>query len=122
MAKVATNQDRLNSLFNADPRNDTAIADALGVSKQTISAWRNGSRSPKKSVLLRIAEFYHTSPEWLLGWDLPAPQIISPEASLTFDALSEEEQALITAFRSARPEYQSIVMEILTNHQREVDS
>ena len=45
--KVTTNQERLNELFDNDPRNDTAIADALGVSKQTVSMWRHGTRSPK---------------------------------------------------------------------------
>ena len=46
MAKIAAVVDRLNALFDADPKNDTAIADALGVSKQT-SALRRRARSPK---------------------------------------------------------------------------
>ena len=68
--KVATNQDRLNELFDADPRNDTAIANALGVSKQTISMWRHGTRSPQKSVLIQIADEYNVSIEWLMGFDV----------------------------------------------------
>ena len=68
--KVATNQERLNELFDADPRNDTAIASAIGVSKQTISMWRHGSRSPKKSVLIKIAKLYGVSLEWLMGFDV----------------------------------------------------
>ena len=73
MAKVASNQDRLNELFNADPRTDIAIAQSLGVSKQTISAWRNGTRSPKRSMVQKIAAYYNCSEEWLFGWDMPAP-------------------------------------------------
>ena len=53
--KIATSQERLIQLFDSDPRNDTAIADALGVSKQTVSMWRHGTRSPKKSVLIHIS-------------------------------------------------------------------
>lgn len=68
--KVATNQERLNELFDADPRNDTAIAAALGVSKQTISMWRHGTRSPKKSVLIHICKVYNVSIEWLMGFDV----------------------------------------------------
>ena len=79
MAKIATNQERLNELFNADPRSDSAIADNHGVSKQTISAWRNGSRSPKKTMVKVIAEKYNVSEEWLYGWDLPAPDFLSKE-------------------------------------------
>ena len=68
--KTATNQERLNELFDADPRNDSAIAAELGVSKQTISAWRSGFRSPKKPMLIKIAELYHVSIEWLMGFDV----------------------------------------------------
>jgi len=68
--KTATNQERLNELFDADPRTDSAIAAELGVSKQTISAWRSGFRSPKKPMLIKIAELYHVSIEWLMGFDV----------------------------------------------------
>ncbi len=68
--KIATSQERLIQLFDSDPRNDTAIADALGVSKQTVSMWRHGTRSPKKSVLIHISEVYGVSIEWLMGFDV----------------------------------------------------
>ena len=78
--KVATNQERLNELFDADPRSDTAIAADLGVSKQAISMWRNGTRSPKKSVLVQISKAYNVSIEWLMGFDVEknASSIHSP--------------------------------------------
>ena len=68
--KVATNQERLNELFDKDSRNDTAIAESLGVSKQAISAWRSGRRSPKKTMLVKISEKYNVSLEWLMGFDV----------------------------------------------------
>lgn len=68
--KTSTLQERLNELFDADSRTDTAIASELGVSKQTISAWRKGERSPKKSMILHISELYHVSIEWLMGYDV----------------------------------------------------
>lgn len=68
--KIATCQERLNELFDSDPRNDTAIASALGVAKQTLSAWRNGSRSPKKTMLIKITEMFHVSIEWLMGFSV----------------------------------------------------
>ena len=67
---LASIQDRLNELFDSDSRNDTAIAALLGVSKQAISAWRSGTRSPKKSVLIKISELYNVSIEWLMGFDV----------------------------------------------------
>lgn len=68
--KTSTLQARLNELFDADPRNDSSVAAELGVSKQTISAWRKGERSPKKPMILHIAELYHVSLEWLMGFDV----------------------------------------------------
>ena len=67
--KIATNQDRLCELFDIDPRTDSAIADALDVSKQTISAWRAGIRSPKKPMLMKLCRMYNVTLDWLMGYD-----------------------------------------------------
>lgn len=113
MAKIATNQERLNELFDADPRNDTAIGEALGVSKQTISAWRNGTRSPKKSMIIKIAERYNTTPEWLLGWDLPAPSVTSSPACMT-----DQEVRLLYAYRAADDRARADALATLESHPR----
>ena len=76
--KVATNQERLVELFDSDPRNDAAIADSLGVSRQTISMWRHGTRSPKKSVLIQIAKEFNVSIEWLMGFDVEKTGVRPP--------------------------------------------
>ena len=81
MAKIASSQERLNQLFDADPRTDIAIANSLGISKQTISAWRNGTRSPKRTMVKTIAQYYNCSEEWLYGWDMPAPAILDLRSS-----------------------------------------
>ena len=72
--KIVTSQERLNELFDSDSRSDTAIAADLGVSKQTVSMWRHGTRSPKKSVLIRISKVYNVSLEWLMGFDVDKNQ------------------------------------------------
>ena len=69
--KVCSNQDRLNELFDSDSRSLTSIAAELGVSKQAVSMWKSGARSPKKSVLVKIAKMYNVSIEWLMGFDVP---------------------------------------------------
>lgn len=114
MAKAASNQERLNQLFDADPRTDSAIGAALGVSKQTISAWRKGIRSPKRSMLVKIAAYYNVSIEWLLGWDLPAPNF-----ALSAAMLSEDEQALVSAYRSADDRARDDALHTLLSHPRD---
>lgn len=68
--KITTSTERLRELFSADPRSDTAIAADLGVSKQAVSSWRTGVRSPKKTILIKISEIYQVSIEWLMGFDV----------------------------------------------------
>lgn len=113
MAKTATNQERLNQLFDADPRNDSAIGDALGVSKQTISAWRNGTRSPKRSMIIQIAKHYNVTEEWLMGWDLPAPVHPLPGGQLT-----AEERELLEAYRAADDRARADALNTLKAHPR----
>ena len=68
--KIATSTERLNELFESDPRSNAAIGDILNVSRQAVSAWRQGVRSPKKNVLIKIAEMYNVNLEWLMGFDV----------------------------------------------------
>lgn len=68
--KICTNQERLNELFDSDPRSLTDIAKALGVSKQAVSMWKSGERSPKKSMLIKISQMFNVSIEWLMGFDV----------------------------------------------------
>ena len=68
--KVATSTERLNELFDSDARNDSSIARALGVSRQSVSSWRTGVRSPKKPMLIKIADTYNVNIEWLMGFDV----------------------------------------------------
>ena len=98
--KIATSTERLNELFDSDPRNDTAIAKALGVSKQSVSSWRSGVRSPKKPMLIKISETFNVSIEWLMGFDVersgtrPPHQIVFENAELfakVFNYMSKEE-------------------------------
>ena len=58
---------RINELLANTTEHESAIADALGVSKQTISAWKKGIRFPKKPVIRSVAEFFGVSVPWLEG-------------------------------------------------------
>lgn len=106
--KVATNQERLIELFDGDPRNDAAIADSLGVSRQTVSMWRHGTRSPKKSVLIQISKEFNVSLEWLMGFDVERKPSFSASVVIAdselFDKLfynmTDEDRATVTSILS----------------------
>lgn len=59
--------DRFNELLTRTPDSGTALADALGVSKQTISAWKNGTRFPKRPAIRTIAAYFGVGVPWLQG-------------------------------------------------------
>ena len=42
------------------------VAESLGVSRQAVSKWENGSSEPSTSNLIAIAKLYETPPEVLL--------------------------------------------------------
>lgn len=64
-------KDRLTELLDAAPESDATIASLLGVSKQTISAWKNGIRSPKRPTIEYLANYFGVSVSWLMGYDVP---------------------------------------------------
>lgn len=49
--------------------NQTELASALGVSKQTVSNWENENILPSVDMLLRLSEFFSVSTDFLLGLD-----------------------------------------------------
>ena len=42
------------------------VADAMGVSRQAVSKWENGTADPSTSNLLKLAKLYGLSPEELI--------------------------------------------------------
>lgn len=49
------------------------VAETLGVSRQSVSKWENGSSDPNTSNLIALAKLYKVSPEALLQCVEPAP-------------------------------------------------
>ncbi|NEZ46119.1 helix-turn-helix domain-containing protein [Clostridium niameyense] len=47
--------------------NQPELAKALNVSKQTVSNWENGKRTPDADTLTKIADFFNCSVDYLLG-------------------------------------------------------
>lgn len=48
------------------------LANRVGVKKQSVSNWENGNAMPSMNMFLRLVEFFNTTPNYLLGYDLQA--------------------------------------------------
>ena len=65
--------------------NVTQLADKLGISKQSVSAYLNGTRRPKQLTVSAIAQILRVDPAWLMGYDV---EKYPPELNqTTLDAL-----------------------------------
>lgn len=60
------------------------VAKYLGVSRQAYSNYENGNRNPDNEVLLKLAEFFEVSVDYLLRGDeaLNDPGVTDPENDL----------------------------------------
>lgn len=55
-------KERFGKLLDICKENDIQqqdIAKTLGVSKQTLTAWKNGARSPRMPMIRQMAEYFH---------------------------------------------------------------
>lgn len=59
--------DRIKSLRTELGLNQPELATRLKVSKQTVSNWENGNRTPDNDMLIKIADYFNVSTDYLLG-------------------------------------------------------
>ena len=68
MEMVSDFPTRLNEALNG--MSQAELADKIGISKQAISTYINGTRSPKQPTIEAICRALNVSPAWLLGYDV----------------------------------------------------
>ncbi len=65
---------RIKNLRQSKELNQVQLAEKLGVKKQSISNWENDNIMPSVDMLIRIADFFHVSTDYLLGRDAQEPE------------------------------------------------
>lgn len=93
--KIKTFRERFIELCEENPKNDTALAKALHVSKQTISAWKIGTRSPKEPTIIAIAKYFCVSIPWIMGFDVDKTEPVE-ESRPIFTPDSDKWRLIIT--------------------------
>ena len=63
--------DRLKYLRQSKELNQVQLAEKLGVKKQSISNWENDNIMPSVDMLIKIADYFRVSTDYLLGRDNP---------------------------------------------------
>lgn len=58
---------RIKNLRQSKELNQVQLAEKLGVKKQSISNWENDNIMPSVDMLVKIADFFQVSTDYLLG-------------------------------------------------------
>lgn len=69
LTKVSTFQERLKIALGDMTATD--LAKKIGLSKQAVSTYITGVRSPKQPVIQSLASALNVNEAWLLGYDVP---------------------------------------------------
>lgn len=73
------------------------LADAIGVSQQSINKYENHNIEPDIETMKRLADYFRTSIDYLVGYTLAAPDLTAEETRLLFEyrRLSEKQQSCV---------------------------
>lgn len=63
---------RILMLLNENHIQQKDLSDYLGLSKNTMTGWKNGNNTSYMKYLPQIAEFFNVSVDYLLGKETPA--------------------------------------------------
>lgn len=105
------------------------LADAVGVSQQSINKYENGLAQPDLQMLMQLASFFHTSIDYLIGYaDNPNTYKLADDESAgsliretpAFDPenlydTSPRERHHLSMYRRLKPEMQNSLDDFLEN-------
>lgn len=66
--------ERIRYLRQSKELNQVQLAEKLGVTKQSVSNWENDNIMPSVEMLVRIADFFHVTTDYLLAHDVEEPE------------------------------------------------
>ncbi|GAB6043277.1 helix-turn-helix transcriptional regulator [Endothiovibrio diazotrophicus] len=99
---MASTGERIRAAREAAGLSQRGLADAVGVSRPTVSMWESGEiRSLSAEHLLRLAERFRRSPEWILyGREGRAAERapVTPELIAAVQRLDADAQVSLLAF------------------------
>ena len=88
-------EERIRILREERGLSQKELGKCVGVSKQTVSNWENGSITPAMDKFLKLIEFFHTTPNYILGYE--------DHYMMDVDGLTEQErrhiQWIVTDFK-----------------------
>ena len=88
------------------------VAEAVGVSQQSINKYENHAVEPDIATLIALADYFHTSVDYLIG-NTEINRIIEPIAQ---GDLNEEEAVLISQWRRLNEKERESLRMVIANY------
>lgn len=94
----------------------TELARQLGVVRSTICFYESGQHSPTPDMLIKLADFFGVSVDYLLGReDEYAARVPGGIAAPVGDIANEEERELLALFRELSPYLKGLALQTVRN-------
>ena len=102
----------LKSLRETAAVSQKQLADAIGVSQQSINKYENHNIEPDIETLIRIADFFDTSVDYLVGYTKIRRKI---EQATSYE-LNEEEAKIMDGFRKLPKKQKACIATIIDSY------
>ena len=99
--------ERIDKLLKERNLNRVALADAIGIKPQNISAWSVRGTVPAGDICIKVADFLNVSAVWL---------ITGKE-----EGLSNEEKKLLSIYQKLSPEQKDTIWTLMEKWEREIE-
>lgn len=106
---------RLKELRQENELTQFDVAKGIDTSQRNISRWENEDNEPSSSFVIKLAQYFNVSTDYLLGLedDLGA-KIAAPLAPMSDDLYSSEERKLVEVYRSLSDEMRGTLWSVLS--------
>lgn len=101
--------NRLRELRKEKGLTTTELGEIIGCSNPTITNYERGYRKPDPETLLKLADYFGVSVDYLLGRD-EAPGVQMKSAAP--NELTATEQELLSIYRSVNPALQELILNV----------
>lgn len=98
----------LKTLRNEFKISQQKLADAVGVSQQSINKYENQDVEPDIAILIKIADYFSVSVDYLIG------RTPSPDFSVA--ALSKDEKNIVSKYKTLTKKEKDIIRLVIDNH------
>lgn len=111
---------QLKALRMNSKKSQTEVCNSLNIEQSTLANYENDKRIPKIDILIKIANYYNVSVDYLLGrtenqnistdYQLKTEQINHISNEQVIKSMCEKEEKLIVAFRQLDDDNQDIII------------